>query len=66
MESNEYWNDQGGSICGMPPGSKVFYENHYEYMSHHANKGVEVEHDGPSFDYQSLMYTVNRREISHR
>jgi hypothetical protein len=29
---------------------------------HHVNKGVEVEHKETSFDYQSLRYTVNKRE----
>ena len=31
-------------------------------MSHHTNKGVEVEHDGPSSDYWSFMYTINRNQ----
>ena len=44
---------------------KIFRVIHM-YMSHYADKGVEVEHDGPSSDYQSLMYTLNIREISHR
>ena len=66
MTSHEYWHDQGGSIYEIPPSSKVFYANRYKYMSHHANKGVKVVHDGPSFDYRSLMYTVNISEISHR
>ena len=26
---------------------------------------VEVEHSSPSSDYRSLMYTVNRHEITH-
>ena len=50
----------------MPPISEVFYTNHYKYMSYHVNKGVEVKHDIPSSDYQSLMYTINIREINHR
>ena len=35
-------------------------------MSHHAKKGVEVKHDGPLAEYRSLIYIVNKREISHR
>jgi hypothetical protein len=27
---------------------------------HHVNRGVEVEHKETLFDYQSLMYTVNK------
>ena len=33
-------------------------------MSYYVNKGVEVEHSSPSSDYRSLMYTVNRRDIT--
>ena len=29
------------------------------------NKGVEVEHNETSFDYQSLRYTANKREIAN-
>ena len=43
----------------------VFYTNRYEYMSY-ANRGVKVEHSSPSSDYQSLMYIINIREITHR
>ena len=50
----------------MPPIWKVFYTNHYEYMSYYANRGVEVEHSSPSSDYRSLMYTINRCEITHQ
>ena len=45
---------------------EVFYTHHYKYMSYYANRGVEVEHSSPSSDYRSLMYTVNRREITHQ
>ena len=34
-------------------------------MSYYVNKGVEVEHSSPLSDYRSLMYTINRREITH-
>ena len=43
----------------MPPIWKVLYTNRYEYMSYYVNKGVEVEHSSPSYDYRSLMYTDN-------
>ena len=50
----------------MPPIWKVFYTNHYKYMSYYANRGVEVEHSSSSSDYRSLMYTVNRCvEVKH-
>ena len=45
---------------------KVFYTNLYEYMSYYVNRGVEVKHSSPLSDYRSLMYTVNRREITHQ
>ena len=48
----------------MPPIWKVFYTNRYDYMSYYVNRGVEVEHSSPLSDYRSLMYTVNRREIT--
>ena len=38
----------------------------YEYMSYYVNRGVKVKHSSPSSDYQSLMYIINRREITHR
>ena len=50
----------------MPPRSEVFYANLYWYMFHHAKKGVEVEHDGPSSDYWSFMYTINRNQGTER
>ena len=40
--------------------------NRYEYMFYYVNRSVEVEHSSPSSDYQSLMYTVNIRKITHR
>ena len=40
--------------------------NRYEYMSYYVNRGVEVKHSSPLSDYWSLMYTVNRHEITHR
>ena len=33
-------------------------------MSYYVNIGVEVEHSSPSSDYQSLMYIVNKCEIT--
>ena len=66
MKSHEYWNDQGGNIYGIPPSWKVFYSNPYEYMSYYVNRCVKVKHSSPSSDYLSLMYTVNKREITHR
>jgi hypothetical protein len=33
---------------------------------HRVNKGVEVENNETSFDYQSLRYTVNKRETTYR
>ena len=66
LKSHEQWHDQGGSIYEMPPIWKVFNTIRYEYMSYYVNKGVEVKHSSPSSDYRSLMYTVNRREITHR
>ena len=45
---------------------EILYTNRYEYMSYYVNRGVEVEHSSPSFDYRSLMYTVNRHDITHR
>jgi hypothetical protein len=32
---------------------------------HHVTKGVEVEHNETSFDYQSLRYTVNKRKTTY-
>ena len=66
LKSHEHWNDQGGNIYEMPPIWKVFYINHYEYVSYYVNRGVEVEHNSPSSDYWPLIYTVNRREITHQ
>jgi hypothetical protein len=33
---------------------------------HHVNKGVEVEHDETTFDYQSLRYAVNKCETTYQ
>ena len=66
LKSHEHWHDKGGSILEMPPIWKVFYTNRCKYMSYYVNRGVEVEHSSPLSDYESLMYTVNRREITHR
>jgi hypothetical protein len=32
---------------------------------HHANRCVEVKHSETPFDYQSLIYTVNKCETTH-
>jgi hypothetical protein len=32
---------------------------------HHVNKGIEVEHNETSFDYQSLRYTINKHETTN-
>ena len=66
LKSHEHWHNQGGSISEIPPIWKVFYTIRYEYMSYYVNRCVEVEHSSLSSDYQSLMYTVNRREITHQ
>ena len=66
MKSHEHWHDQGDNIYEMPPIWKVFYTIHYDYMSYYVNRGVEVKHSSLSFDYQSLMYTINRRELTQR
>ena len=63
---HDHWHNQGGSIYEIPLIWKVFYIIHYEHISYYVNRGVEVEHSSPSSDYQSLMYTVNRHEITHR
>ena len=62
MISHEHWHDQGGSIYEIPPIWKVFYTTCYEYMSYYVNRGVEVEHSRPSYDYRSLMYAVTDNE----
>ena len=58
LKSHEHWNDKKGSIYEMPPVWKVFYTNHYKYMSYYMNRGAEVKHSSPSSDYWSLMYTL--------
>ena len=45
---------------------RSFYMNRYEYMSYYVSRCVEVEHSSPSYDYRSLMYIVNRREITNQ
>ena len=65
LKSHKYYHDQGSSIYEMPPYLEFFYTNRQWYMSHHVNRGVEVEHDETSSYYWSLMYTVNRHEITH-
>ena len=44
----------------------ILHTHRYKYMSYYANRGVKVEHSSPSSDYWSLMYIVNRCEITHR
>ena len=36
----------------------------YGASLHHVNKGVELEHNETSFDYQSLRYIINKCETT--